>query len=122
MPAAELPQQGASMRYRTHALKALTAIGAVVLVAACGSSGGSGGSSTGGTGGTGGSAGAPVHGGNLVFAAVQDAQSMNNTTVFDNNSIWIFEQIFQTLYTVTNNGKGVMPQLATGFKVSSDKK
>jgi peptide/nickel transport system substrate-binding protein len=104
------------MRYRMHALKALTAIGAVVLVAACGSSGGSGGSSTGG------SAGAPVHGGNLTFAAVQDAQSMNNTTVFDNNSIWIFEQIFQTLYTVTNNGKGVMPQLATGYKVSSDKK
>jgi peptide/nickel transport system substrate-binding protein len=107
------------MTYRTHALKALTAIGAVVLVAACGSSGGSGGSSTGGTGG---SAGAPVHGGNLTFAAVQDAQSMNNTTVFDNNSIWIFEQIFQTLYTVTNNGKGVIPQLATGYKLSSDKK
>ena len=32
---------------------------------------------------------------------------MNNTTVFDNESIWIFEQIFQTLYTVTPNGKGV---------------
>ena len=107
------------MRYRTHALKALTAIGAVVLVAACGSSGGSGGSSTGGTGG---SAGAPVHGGNLVFAAVKDPESMNATTVFDNNSIWIFEQIFEQLYTVTNNGKGVMPWLATSYKVSSDKK
>jgi peptide/nickel transport system substrate-binding protein len=106
------------MTYRTHALKALTAIGAVVLVAACGSSGGSGGSSGGSTG----SAGAPVHGGNLTFAAVEDAQSMNATTVFNNNSIWIFEQIFQTLYTVTNSGKGVVPQLATGYKVSADKK
>jgi peptide/nickel transport system substrate-binding protein len=106
------------MIYRTHAVKALTAIGAVILMAGCGSSGGSGGSS----GGTGGSASGPVHGGNLTFAAVQDAQSMNATTVFDNNSIWIFEQIFQTLYTVTNNGKSVIPQLATSYKVSADKK
>ena len=68
------------------------------------------------------SSGAPVHGGNLVFATPQDAQSMNNTTVFDNNSIWIFEQIFQPLYTVTNNGKGVMPWLATSYTMSADKK
>ena len=47
---------------------------------------------------------------------------MNNTTVFDNESIWIFEQIFQTLYTVTPNGKGVQPMLATGYTVSADKK
>jgi len=106
------------MTNRTHAVKALTAIGAVLLIAACGSSGGSGGSS----GGTGGSASGPVRGGNLTFAAVQDAQSMNATTVFDNNSIWIFEQIFQTLYTVTNDGKSVVPQLATSYKVSADKK
>ncbi len=46
---------------------------------------------------------------------------MNNTTVFDNNSIWIFEQIFQPLYTVTNNGKGVMPWLATSYTVSANK-
>jgi len=107
------------MTYRTHALKALTVIGALVLMAGCGS--GSGGSSTGGSV-TGGSAGAPVHGGNLVFAAVQDAQSMNATTVFDNNSIWILEQIFQPLYTVTNSGKGEMPWLATGYTVSANKK
>jgi len=106
------------MTYRTNAVKALTAIGALVLMAGCGSSGGSGGSS----GSTGGSASGPVHGGNLTFAAVQDAQSMNATTVFDNNSIWIFEQIFQTLYTVTNDGKSVIPQLATSYKVSADKK
>ena len=47
---------------------------------------------------------------------------MNATTVFDNNSIWIFEQIFQPLYTVTNDGKGVMPWLATSYKVSANKK
>jgi peptide/nickel transport system substrate-binding protein len=41
--------------------------------------------------------------------------------VFDNNSIWILEQITQPLYTVTNNGKGVMPWLATGYTVSANK-
>ena len=106
------------MKYRTHAVKGLTVLGALVLMAGCGS-GGSGGSATGSSSA---SAGAPVHGGNLVFAAVQDAQSMNATTVFDNNSIWIFEQIFQPLYTVTNDGKGVMPWLATSYKVSANKK
>jgi peptide/nickel transport system substrate-binding protein len=108
------------MKYRTHVVKGLTVLGALVLMAGCGS-GGSGGSATGSSSASA-SAGAPVHGGNLVFAAVQDAQSMNATTVFDNNSIWIFEQIYQTLYTVTSNGKGVMPWLATGYKVSANKK
>jgi peptide/nickel transport system substrate-binding protein len=113
------------MTNRTAALKALTVAGALVVLAACGSSGGSGGTTGGGStsssgGGT--SAGTPVKGGDVTFAAVQDAQSMNATTVFDNNSIWIFEQIFQTLYTVTPDGKNVVPQLATSYKVSADKK
>jgi peptide/nickel transport system substrate-binding protein len=107
------------MTNRTHAVKSLTAIGAVLLIAACGSSGGSGGSSTGGSSASGGK---PVHGGNLVIARTADSQSMDATTVFDNESIWIFEQIFQTLYTVTNDGKGVMPWLATSYTVSPDKK
>ena len=96
------------MTQRPTAVRGLiagVAVTALAVLAGCGS--GSGTSSTGST------SGGPQHGGNLVFAAVQDAQSMNNTTVFDNNSIWIFEQIFQTLYTVTNNGKGVRPELAT---------
>ncbi len=63
-----------------------------------------------------------MHGGNLVFNNPQDAQSMDESTVFDNNSIWILEQIMQPLYTVTKNGKGTMPWLATGYKVSSDLK
>jgi len=111
------------MTNRTTALKALTAAGALVVLAACGSSGGSGGTTSGGsTSGGSTSAGTPVHGGKLTFAAVQDAQSMNKSTVFDNNSIWIFEQIFQQLYTVSADGKSVVPQLATSYKVSSDKK
>ncbi len=110
------------MTNRTTALKALTAAGALVVLAACGSSGGSGGSTSSGSTSGGTSAGTPVHGGKLTFAAVQDAQSMNKSTVFDNNSIWIFEQIFQQLYTVSANGKSVVPQLATGYTVSPNKK
>ena len=105
------------MTYRNLATKGLIAAGAasaLVVMAACGST-----SSTSPPSGS--SSGGPVRGGNLIFAAVQDAQSMNNTTVFDNNSIWIFEQIFQPLYTVTNDGKGVMPYLATGYTVSPNK-
>ena len=106
------------MIHRSTAVKALIGVAALLVVAACGSSGSSSSSSSS----SGGSSGAPVKGGNLTFAAVQDAQSMNATTVFDNNSIWIFEQIYQTLYTVTNNGKGVKPLLATSYTMSSDKK
>jgi peptide/nickel transport system substrate-binding protein len=109
------------MSYRTFAVKALTAVSALAVLAACGSGSSGATGTTGGTG-TGTSAGTPVHGGNLIFDAVQDAQSMNNTTVFDNNSIWIFEQIFQPLYTVTNDGKGVEPWLATSYTMSADKK
>ena len=103
------------MRHRFTLAKAGICISALLVLAACG---GSGGSSGGGTS----SSGGPVHGGNLVIARTADSQSMNATTVFDNESIWIFEQIYQTLYTVTNNGKGVRPELATSYTVSADKK
>jgi peptide/nickel transport system substrate-binding protein len=113
-PTAAADPQGATVTYRTTAAWALTAVGALIVLAACGgSSGPSTSSATGGQ---------PVHGGNLVIARTADSQSMNNTTVFDNESIWIFEQIMQPLYTVTPNGKGVQPWLATSYTVSPDKK
>jgi peptide/nickel transport system substrate-binding protein len=92
------------------------AVAALAVLAGCGSS------SSGTSSSSGGSSGAPVHGGNLVIANNADAQSMNNTTVFDNNSIWIFEQIFQPLYTVSKDGKSTTPYLATGYTMSADKK
>jgi peptide/nickel transport system substrate-binding protein len=107
---------------RTTAARSLiagVAVTSLAVLAACGSSGGSGAS---GTSSTGASAGTPVHGGDLTIARVSDSQSMNLTTVFDNESIWIGEQIMQPLYTVTNDGKNVKPWLATGYKVSADKK
>ncbi|HEY2505557.1 MAG TPA: ABC transporter substrate-binding protein [Streptosporangiaceae bacterium] len=103
------------MKHRTALRKGLIAsstAAALVVLAACGS----GSPSSNGTK----SSGGPVHGGNLVFANPQDAQSMDESTVFDNNSIWIIEQITQPLYTVTSNGKGVQPWLATGYTESAN--
>src|SRR5215467_2522113 len=108
--------RGVPVTYRTTAARALIAVGALIVLAACGSGSNSSGSNSNT------SAGGPVHGGNLVIARTADSQSMNNTTVFDNESIWVFEQIFEPLYTVSDNGKSVIPWLATGYTVSKDKK
>ena len=91
----------------------LITVSALAVLAGCGGSGSSTSASP---------SGAPVRGGDLVIARTADSQSMNNTTVFDNESIWVFEQIFQPLYTVTPDGKGVTPMLATSYTVSADKK
>ncbi len=40
---------------------------------------------------------------------------------FDNESIWVFQQIYETLYIVTPDGKGVKPWLATSYDLSKDK-
>src|SRR5690348_8691545 len=92
-----------------------------VVAAGCGSSGGASSNGTSSTVVTGPGAaaggGKPVEGGNLVIARTQDSQSMNNTTVFDNESIWVFEQIFEPLYTVSSDGKSTVPDLATGYTV-----
>jgi peptide/nickel transport system substrate-binding protein len=101
---------------------ALVVPAVLALAAGCSSGGTSGGSAAAGTPTSAATAGTPVHGGNLVIARTADSQSMNNTTVFDNESIWVFQQIFEPLYTVSENGKTVIPWLATGYTVSKDKK
>ena len=107
------------MRIRTTGtrtvLAAVTAL--VILGAGCGGSssgGGSGGSS-------GNAAGQPQYGGSVVIDRVADSQSMDKTTVFDNESIWVFEQIMEPLYTVSKDGKTVVPWLATSYTLSPDK-
>jgi peptide/nickel transport system substrate-binding protein len=107
------------VKHRTTTAITLIAVSALAALTGCGGSSGSG---AGSGSGASAAAGTPVKGGDLVIARTADSQSMNATTVFDNESIWIFEQIFQTLYTVTPNGKGVQPELATSYKVSADKK
>jgi peptide/nickel transport system substrate-binding protein len=104
---------------------ALSAGCVALALAACGSGGGtssSGGGSGGGTSSSTAAAGTPVQGGNLVFANPQDAKSLDESNVFDNNSIWIIEQITQPLFIVTANGKGVQPLLATSYTISKDGK
>jgi peptide/nickel transport system substrate-binding protein len=64
----------------------------------------------------------PQRGGDLVIARIEDSQSMDKTTVFQNESIWILEQMFEPLYTVSQDGKSVKPWLATSYTLSKDKK
>jgi peptide/nickel transport system substrate-binding protein len=95
-------------------LGGISVLAALALLAACGGSPG-----TAGPAGPGG--GAPRRGGNLVFARTADIVSLDPTAIADNESIWATEQIFQTLYTVTPNGKGVQPWLATGYTLSPNR-
>jgi peptide/nickel transport system substrate-binding protein len=62
------------------------------------------------------------HGGTVVFARAADIRSLDPTAVFDNPSIWAQEQIYETLYTVTADGRRVRPWLATRYTLSRDKK
>jgi len=107
------------MRIRTTGTRAVLAAVTALAVAAAGC----GGSSSGGSGGNGGSSneGQPQSGGSVVIDRVADSQSMDKTTVFDNESIWVFEQIMEPLYTVTKDGQGVEPWLATSYTLSPDK-
>ena len=94
--------------------KPFAALAAAVLVlgvAACADNG-----STPTSTGSGGAAG-----GNLTIVRAQDSVSMDNTMVFSNASIWVFQQMFESLYEVTPDGKGVQPLLAESHTLSEDK-
>ena len=86
---------------------------ATVALAACGS----GSSSSNGASGS----SAPVAGGTLTIARSADIISMDKTTTFDNNSIYVMEQIMEPLFTVSKDGSKVEPWLATGYDISADK-
>ena len=103
MPCSARTLQGVTVKHRTTVAITLIAVSALAALAGCGSSG----SSTPATA----ASGAATRGGDLVIARTADSQSMNKTTVFDNESIWIFEQIFQTLYTVTPDGHFLIDRL-----------
>jgi len=61
-------------------------------------------------------------GGNLIIARTAESEGMDKTMVFDNESIWIFLQMYETLYTVAPDGKKVLPYLAESYELSKDKK
>src|SRR3954447_12027337 len=100
---------------------------AVVVLAGCGgsSSNGGGGANSGGGSGNQGSVpkdtgGQVKRGGTLTIARIEDSQSFDKTNVFQNESIWLAEQIMESLYTVDKDGKTLKPWLATSFTKSSD--
>jgi peptide/nickel transport system substrate-binding protein len=66
-----------------------------------------------------GGAATPKRGGSITIARIEDSQSFDKTTVFQNESIWLAEQIMEPLYTVTPDGKSVKPWLATSYKASN---
>ncbi len=61
-------------------------------------------------------------GGHLRIARQEDSQSFDKTNVFQNESIWLAQQINEGLYTVGPDGKTLKPWLATGYKVSKNGK
>ncbi|SDT33052.1 peptide/nickel transport system substrate-binding protein [Friedmanniella luteola] len=83
---------------------------AVLVLAACSDNGS-----------TGSTANADGTGGDLTIVRAGDSLSMDNTTVFSNDSIWVFQQMFESLYEVTPDGKSVQPLLAESHTVSDDK-
>jgi peptide/nickel transport system substrate-binding protein len=62
----------------------------------------------------------PKRGGSLTIARIEDSQSFDKTTVFQNESIWLCEQIMEPLYLAGNDGKTLKPWLATSYKESED--
>src|SRR5436190_22502387 len=102
----------------------LTGIAAALVLAACGSSSSNSDSSSSKS--SGGSPatkeGTPQRGGSITIARIEDSQSFDKTTVFQNESIWLVEQINESLYTVGPDGKTLKPWLATSYMKSADGK
>ncbi len=92
---------------------------AAQAAAAVPAAGGSSGSSRSG-GGNSAAAGTPKRGGTLTIARIEDSQSFDKTNVFQNESIWLTEQINESLYTVAQDGKTLKPWLATSYTKAGD--
>jgi peptide/nickel transport system substrate-binding protein len=91
-----------SARSRLLSLAILLAVSALCTTAALGSR-----------------AATPKRGGSITIARIEDSQSFDKTNVFQNESIWLAEQIMEPIYTVTPDGKSVKPWLATSYTASN---
>jgi peptide/nickel transport system substrate-binding protein len=93
-----------------------TRIGVAIAVTAAltlgGCSAGGGGSTESGS--------AAAVGGDLVMARGADIQSLNKTTIFDNNTIRVIQQMMEPLFMVSPDGATIDPWLATGYEISDD--
>lgn len=93
-----------------------TLTSAVVMVAAASLAACSSGSTS-----SGAAAGTPQSGGTLVMARADEATSLLPSVPTDNASIWIIEEIYDTLTVPAQDGKDVQPSLATSWTQSADK-
>lgn len=91
----------------------LGAIGVPSVLTACG-----GGSTTPAGGGS--SSGGGKKGGNLVIVRDRDSVNMDKTTVFSNGSLWVYQQMYECLVAMTEDGLGVRPWLAESYKMAAD--
>lgn len=66
-------------------------------------------------------AGKPVRGGNLVIDIATPQQDFDVNTTSDNESIWTLDQVAQTLYLNSPDGKSTYPGLATSYSVSPNR-
>jgi len=64
----------------------------------------------------------PKRGGHITIARIEDSTSFDKTNVFQNESIWLAEQINESLYEAGNDGKTLKPWLATSYTKSKDGK
>jgi peptide/nickel transport system substrate-binding protein len=59
-------------------------------------------------------------GGDLVIVRAQDSVNMDKTMVFSNASLWVYQQMYETLVAMTDDGQGVKPWLAESYEMSPD--
>ncbi|HEY5180835.1 MAG TPA: ABC transporter substrate-binding protein [Dermatophilaceae bacterium] len=90
----------------------LGAISAPTLLAACG------GSTSPSTSGGGSSAG--KKGGDLVIVRLEDVVDLDKTMVFANGSLVVYQQMYECLLAMTDDGQGVKPWLAESYAMAAD--
>src|SRR4051794_23905284 len=94
---------------RMKSLCGVALLAAVMALTSCSSSGD-----------TSSGAGQPTMGGHLIMARGAEATSLVPSIPQDNASIWIIEEIFDTLTVPSQDGKSVLPSLATKWEQSPD--
>ncbi|MGO1974781.1 MAG: ABC transporter substrate-binding protein [Propionibacteriaceae bacterium] len=101
------------MRARTTVRTTGVLAAGVLLLAACGGGGGDDGGSGGG--------GEPQPGGDLVMVRADDPSTLMPTEPSDNASIWVIQNVYDTLVVASDDGQEIEPGLAEEWEQSEDK-
>lgn len=109
----------AGFEYRARSRGVVTAVAVLAVSSTLAMAGCS--ASSSGSGPSGGS-GQPHRGGNLTIARSASTETLDPTRMYHNEDIWVAEQMYQTLYAAGPDGKSLVPELATSYKLSADKK